>query len=219
MKKIKSLFVIVTTIIMISVLSSFLFANSVFAVKYYEPSERVPVCATNVYEFNAGELQNFYADKQHDNTLQLKQRMNVTEADISTKKAVPVYQYNSDGTLEAADGGFWQDGQINTRHASAMLILQKGYGSVREPSSEEKTIEWQKDADDFVFSLIEGTKLNNGAKTLTANDITVAVNVKTPAISAINSTEDSYEINSNALFTTALGAKINNAKKHKWSIL
>ncbi|MBR4261504.1 MAG: hypothetical protein IKQ33_06120 [Clostridia bacterium] len=221
MKKIKSLIVILLVVALL--LGSSMFLSTVNAVVMdrdtgAEFSDEhnfqylsLQAKTKSKFDFNATEFLTIYSLNSVDVNPDAGPKAYKKDRQAIVEGLIPIYYYNNstgevEKTSESSSSRVWDDGKIDARDASNILVLAKGSGEIESSASTaQMIINWDQQAQDIIFSLADYLKIARG-------DVSLVVKVTTPKIEGITEEATSYEVNNTTKFTDVNLAKVANTE-------
>ena len=219
MKKIKSLIAIVLVVALL--LGSSMFLSTVNAVVMdrdtgAEFSDEhnfqylsLQAKTKSKFDFNATEFLTIYSLNSVDVNPDAGPKAYKKDRQAIVEGLIPIYYYNNatgevEKTSESSSSRVWDDGKIDARDASNILVLAKGSGEIESSASTaQMIINWDQQAQDIIFSLADYLKIARG-------DVSLVVKVTTPKIEGITEEATSYEVNNTTRFTDVNLSKVAN---------
>ena len=221
MKKIKSLIAIVLVVALL--LGSSMFLSTVNAVVMdrdtgAEFSDEhnfqylsLQAKTKSKFDFNATEFLTIYSLNSVDVNPDAGPKAYKKDRQAIVEGLIPIYYYNNatgevEKTSESSSSRVWDDGKIDARDASNILVLAKGSGEIESSASTaQMIINWDQQAQDIIFSLADYLKIARG-------DVSLVVKVTTPKIEGVTEEATSYEVNNTTKFTDVNLAKVANTE-------
>ena len=219
MKKIKSLIAIVLVVALL--LGSSMFLSTVNAVvmdrdtgaefsdEHNFQYSALQAKTKSKFEFNATEFLTIYSLNSVDVNPDAGPKAYKKDRQAIVEGLIPIYYYNNatgevEKTSESSSSRVWDDGKIDARDASNILVLAKGSGEIESSASTaQMIINWDQQAQDIIFSLADYLKIARG-------DVSLVVKVTTPKIEGITEEATSYEVNNTTRFTDVNLSKVAN---------
>ena len=207
MKKIKNLVAILLVVALL--LGSTMFLNSVKAAILdkdtgveYAPSTKkskysyngLAKKTSNKFEFNAEEFLIIYSLNSTGGNVVKMDRQELND------ELIQIFGYDVT-TNELKPGSVWDDGRIDAKDASLILMLSKGYDDNDAHETAEMMINWEIYAQDIIYSLADYLQISK-------DDISLVTKVTTPVISGITTEEKSYSVNNSTKFTESILTQI-----------
>ena len=221
MKKIKSLIVILLVVALL--LGSSMFLSTVNAVVMDRDTgaefsddrnfqySALQAKTKSKFEFNATEFLTIYSLNSVDVNPDAGPKAYKKDRQAIVEGLIPIYYYNNstgevEKTSESSSSRVWDDGKIDARDASNILVLAKGSGEIESSvSTAQMIIKWDEQAQDIMFSLADYLKIARG-------DVSLVVKVTTPKIEGVTEEATSYEVNNATRFTNVNLAKVANTE-------
>ena len=163
------------------------------------------------FDFNATEFLTIYSLNSVDVNPDAGPKAYKKDRQAIVEGLIPIYYYNNatgevEKTSESSSSRVWDDGKIDARDASNILVLAKGSGEIESSASTaQMIINWDQQAQDIIFSLADYLKIARG-------DVSLVVKVTTPKIEGVTEEATSYEVNNTTKFTDVNLAKVANTE-------